>query len=640
MKFRTACTAAVTAATAVSIAGTGLLAVPASAAEATTNTLIAAGSSWKYNDKGTDLGTAWRNASYADSAWTSGNSELGYGDGDEATRVSGGKSAYYFRKTFDAGSSLAGLQSVKLKAVVDDGAVAYLNGIEVWRFNVKANQTYATLATSYVAGDAEKTWQEVAIPNSALLPGANTLAIEVHNDALSSSDASFNISLTSTIAAPAVVAPAAPQGLTASASGTSAASVAWTAVAGAASYTVERQSAAGAFTAIASVTAPAYADSGLSAASTYSYRVTAVNSGGSSAPSATATVTTAAPAAPAAPTGLTAANSGTAINLAWNASAGATKYNVYRTIAGVQTLAGSPTATSFADTGRPASTAHSYVVKAVSAAGESAASNTAAITSSAVSTTPTSTKIMCKLDQGQVRESSGLAASLKYPGILWTHNDSGDTNRIFALDSTTCAVKATITLSGATAVDWEAIGVGKDAAGSPVIYVADVGDNGRSRKNVKLYQIPEPATLTTQTIAAKTYTVTYSNGAHDCESIMVDQSVNNGRVYLVTKEATGGIYALNAGFQTGTTAVATNVGIAVRGYLTDASMAPNGKSFILRSGNVGTLYTGAVPGTSSKSVKFPTQAQGEAITYNNDGTTVFIGSEGVDNLIQIPISTL
>src|SRR5687768_3695680 len=55
-------------------------------------TLIPAGAAWRYLDNGTNQGTAWRGVGFNDSAWNSGNAELGYGDGDEATIVSYGPS--------------------------------------------------------------------------------------------------------------------------------------------------------------------------------------------------------------------------------------------------------------------------------------------------------------------------------------------------------------------------------------------------------------------------------------------------------------------------------------------------------------------------------------------------------------------
>ncbi|PYI84915.1 MAG: hypothetical protein DME26_12325 [Verrucomicrobia bacterium] len=52
-----------------------------------TNVLVAAGSDWKYLDDGTDQGTNWMRLGFNDSAWKSGQAQLGYGDGDEVTSL-------------------------------------------------------------------------------------------------------------------------------------------------------------------------------------------------------------------------------------------------------------------------------------------------------------------------------------------------------------------------------------------------------------------------------------------------------------------------------------------------------------------------------------------------------------------------
>jgi len=68
--------------------------------------LVAPGAVWRFNDSGTNLGTAWRAVSYNDSAWRTGPAQLGYGDGDEATLISYGSNpnnrriTYYFRRSF------------------------------------------------------------------------------------------------------------------------------------------------------------------------------------------------------------------------------------------------------------------------------------------------------------------------------------------------------------------------------------------------------------------------------------------------------------------------------------------------------------------------------------------------------------
>ena len=72
-----------------------------------------AGSSWRYNDSGSNLGTAWRAPAYNDASWPAGPAQLGYGDGDESTVLSYGASTtnrritYYFRRAFTVANPAA-----------------------------------------------------------------------------------------------------------------------------------------------------------------------------------------------------------------------------------------------------------------------------------------------------------------------------------------------------------------------------------------------------------------------------------------------------------------------------------------------------------------------------------------------------
>src|SRR5207253_2760772 len=165
--------------------------------------------------------------------------------------------------------------------------------------------------------------------------------------------------------------PSTPTGLTAAAAGSTGANLAWSASTdnvGVTGYIVRRNSVQ-----VATPATTSYADTGLSAATTYSYSVSARDAAGNiSANSANVSVTTASVAdttAPSTPTGLTAAAAGsTGANLAWSASTdnvGVTGYIVRRN--GVQVA--TPATTSFADTGLSAATTYSYTVAARDAAG-------------------------------------------------------------------------------------------------------------------------------------------------------------------------------------------------------------------------------------------------------------------------------
>ena len=163
--------------------------------------IIPQGSTWKYLDDGSNQGTAWRAPSFDDSAWASGNAQLGYGDGDEATVISYGPSAnnkyicYYFRKTFTVADPNANT-GLKLSLLRDDGAVVYINGTEVVRSNMPSGViTYLTHASSTVAGSAEDEFNEFSISSSVLNQGDNVIAVEVHQRSGTSSDVSFDMKL-------------------------------------------------------------------------------------------------------------------------------------------------------------------------------------------------------------------------------------------------------------------------------------------------------------------------------------------------------------------------------------------------------------------------------------------------------------
>ncbi|MES2592983.1 MAG: T9SS type A sorting domain-containing protein [Bacteroidota bacterium] len=161
--------------------------------------LVAAGASWKYLDNGSNQGTAWRTASYSDATWNTGNAELGYGDGGEATIVGYGPNSgakyitTYFRKSFNIVNT-ATVTGLELSLLRDDGAVVYINGAEVFRSNMPSGAiSYNTLATTAASNESEYTIANISA--SSLVNGSNVIAVEVHQNAGSSSDLSFNLKL-------------------------------------------------------------------------------------------------------------------------------------------------------------------------------------------------------------------------------------------------------------------------------------------------------------------------------------------------------------------------------------------------------------------------------------------------------------
>ncbi|MCA1628484.1 MAG: fibronectin type III domain-containing protein, partial [Acidobacteria bacterium] len=200
-----------------------------------------------------------------------------------------------------------GNASVTLSWAASAGATSY---------NVKRSTAsggpYATIATGVTT---------TSYTNTGLANGTTyyyvVSAVNANGEGANSAEAS----------ATPLAPPAAPTGLTATASGTQI-SLTWTASTNATSYNVKRATTAGGpYASIATgVTATSYTDGGLASGTIYYYVVSAVGSSGEGANSAEASATT----APAAPTGLTAAVGDAQVRLSWNASAGASSYKVFR----------------------------------------------------------------------------------------------------------------------------------------------------------------------------------------------------------------------------------------------------------------------------------------------------------------------
>ena len=164
-------------------------------------------------------------------------------------------------------------------------------------------------------------------------------------------------------------------------------------------------------------------DGGLTNGTTYYYVVSAVNSAGESANSSEVSATPMAAPPPVAPSGLNATAGNAQVSLAWNASSGATSYNVKRatTSGGPYTKVAGPATTSDNDSGLTNGTTYYYVVSAVNSTGESA-------NSAQVSATPAAsgTSIQATIDVLTDRHAiSPYVYGGSYPANAAAITDSG-----------------------------------------------------------------------------------------------------------------------------------------------------------------------------------------------------------------------
>lgn len=250
---------------------------------------------------------------------------------------------------------------------------------------------------------------------------------------------------------------------------------------------------------------------------------------------------------------------------------------------------------------------------------------------------PTKREVVCQFHDERLTEISGLAASTQHPGILWTHNDSGDSARVFAIDSQTCAVRAEVRLAGVSARDVEAIAVGKSSNGTPVIWVGDIGDNADSWPSVHLYRFNEPKTIKSQSVTTTSYTVHYPDGPHNAEGLLVAPNPG-GPMWIVTKSGTGngGIYKLPADFVSSGSGTARRVGDTLTAA-TDASYAPDGRNYAIRGYFQASMYPAPPPNGSGTSIDLPLQPQGEAMTFSANSRFLYMAGEKSNDLWTVPL---
>jgi hypothetical protein len=265
-----------------------------------------------------------------------------------------------------------------------------------------------------------------------------------------------------------------------------------------------------------------------------------------------------------------------------------------------------------------------------------------------------------------IDEASGLAVSRLNDKILWVHNDSGDTARIFAIDTQGHQL-ATVNITGVKNIDWEDI-ASFVYQGEAYLLIADVGDNQAKRSQYQLHLIKEPdlSQLNGQkTLSVKpswSMTFTYPDGAHDCESVAVDvakQKIrlltkrdklpilyelpliapsaqgdsNNASVQMINKQAKrlGEI----APFPTAMldyVSIYTWAGFA--GKPTAMDISADGLSAVVLTYTHAFYFTQSQPGdwvalfsTQPQEIALPAIKQAEAVAFSQEGNSIFITSE-------------
>lgn len=249
-------------------------------------------------------------------------------------------------------------------------------------------------------------------------------------------------------------------------------------------------------------------------------------------------------------------------------------------------------------------------------------------------------RVDCGLvEYDRIREASGIAASRQNAGVLWTHNDSGGKNRLFALNTKGKHLGVYI-IAGIDARDWEDIAIGPGPVeGQHYLYIGNIGDNDRKYEYKYIYRIPEPrvdssqAPVDTTLFGAETIAVFYPRANYDAEALMVDPLTKD--IYILTKGDTSS-HVFRAAYpqsiKRGT--CLEQVATLPLGWVVGGDISPSGDEILVKT-YPAIYYWHRLPEQNFEEAfkKAPAvlpyiwEPQGEAVGWKADGNGYFTISE-------------
>jgi hypothetical protein len=161
--------------------------------------LVTLGDKWSYAQGDTVAGD-WTSSSYGIDTWPIDTALFGYGNSVQKTTLDYGSDpdnkplTWYFRKSITI-TDLAKMNNLILEGKIDDGFVAYINGVEVYRQNLPSGPINPTTVANSVA---ENPMVYTVIPSSVLQLGDNIICMETHQSSITDPSMMFDAKLTAT----------------------------------------------------------------------------------------------------------------------------------------------------------------------------------------------------------------------------------------------------------------------------------------------------------------------------------------------------------------------------------------------------------------------------------------------------------
>lgn len=237
----------------------------------------------------------------------------------------------------------------------------------------------------------------------------------------------------------------------------------------------------------------------------------------------------------------------------------------------------------------------------------------------------------------ELREISGMAASVQHKGSFWTHNDSGDDSFVYLIDSMG-RLRAFWYLNGVSAYDWEELTTAYlDSIRQLQLFVGDIGDNHARRKHIKIHILPEPIVVSSGKIPRKkivTLELTYADGARDAEALLVDV-IHNELIIITKREQKSRIYSTPLLPLQNRRAVLTFRGELPFRMVTAASLSPDQMEVVVRNYKEVFYWKRndlqqpliQLLQTLPRSINYLPELQGEAIAWANSGNGFYTATE-------------
>lgn len=268
-------------------------------------------------------------------------------------------------------------------------------------------------------------------------------------------------------------------------------------------------------------------------------------------------------------------------------------------------------------------------------------------------------KELAVLKDREINESSGLILSQRNLDCFWTHNDSGDSPRLFLIHRDGRTI-ARVKIEGAVAIDWEDITMATINS-SPLIIVGDIGGNAQKRDHVTLYVISEPkfsfdnkrplTPIESSASLEATIEVTFAGGVTNYEGLAVDAE---SKSIVIFEKALLGARVYNLPLPSlskkNLKVQATEIGQTSIPYACACDIASDNRSMVVTGYLNGFLFmrrtkqNGALEEWSETfkrepvSFELPKMRQPEAVCFSADGKSIFMTSEQIPTpLVEIKL---